>query len=632
MSVMNPGSIPLGQPTPLDEQGPASGLGQLPQAQNPGPQQPQPYIPEWSQPLNLELQRLQGGMAQLDKDEFSNSLLPEHAQAMRQQLGGRVAVLQQSQQRAQAKAQQTQKAAAMDAEALQFSIQQTHSVKEAQGTQQVVGRYVDPVTGRGFYTVPEGGKNGKRSIVHDNELEPDASGQEGGQSPGSIGASAPVPEQNVAPVTQPGQSQSLQDVAAKVTGKSGESKNSPETPPLGGQSRQGGSLPRILNASGEDITERQAQQYRDMQGTPRDELGRPTGPPPAREGEMGGGKSGKLQPLTDAGLRQLYQRADAAVPRLRPNASPHLQLHRQEQVGTLAQKMADNHNARLRHDEHRESIRLQAEANQKLQAQQHKEKLEMDLQQHRQKLEQTALTNKTEQGFKPEHLVDLIHKTRNTVEDRYQDYLKDAAKAFKDGGTKARDEAMARIPETLATPTARALTVEKEIQTTMDLFNKHSGRGQPGGEQNRPGAPVSLGDKKDQDAADALEKRRQAAEGGKPTEGPRRAYPAAEGVGLPSQQAGSAPSQAAAQALPPVDTAAGMFYRGRLTFKGGDQATTKRLREARDRAASAGSSGRARKIAEAARIYDSYGNHKELSAEAKQKLEEGFKLAGLKLE
>lgn len=330
MGTYGMGQIPMQAPP---------GMFQQPQARGPqGSQGQAPPMPlPWGQPDEIELAQLQQGLRSVQRDSAQGIISGPTAQQATQKIHGQLQPLLGRQQQAQTQAAQKAEQAAMKDAAMQEGIYNVHQTTRAKNFQQVVGTFVDPVTGKPFHAVPT--KDGSWDLVKPKDWEMPA--EEGAMGDtGTIGAKVAVGEKDQAPIVEPGQQgqgeqqpQTLEQIAARASGQQ------PAAPV---------STPRVLNAAGEDITARQDRQFGQTLATPRDELGRPTGPPP---GEPGSGTEQAGQHLSQQGLQELFRRADSAVPRLPPGANEHLQLHRQELVSQLVSKMVDNHHGHLRAQE-----------------------------------------------------------------------------------------------------------------------------------------------------------------------------------------------------------------------------------------------------------------------------------------
>lgn len=315
---------PLGYPT---ETPPSHHANRLPAQPRPAlisqtqttPQAP-PAPPEpFTQADLIQMQRLQGALSTINKQVYSAEIEPEDGQDLKAQVHKQLGPLTQRQQATKQQAQQQAKQQMMDASALQESIEQTHAVKQAEGFPQTVASFTDPVTGRTehFYQSKRGDWKPLEFAVATGEEERQA--QQFDNTPDS-GSTAPPMTAAAAPEPEGQQPLTMDQFGAQMKGQA----------PTGNSSSQ--PSPQILNQFGE-----QQQPGQSTRGE-RDEWGRPTG------------AAGQDT------FAEMYRRADRAIPRLGPNATPAMHLHRQEQVAQLANRQLDRLTLAQEHREREKSL------------------------------------------------------------------------------------------------------------------------------------------------------------------------------------------------------------------------------------------------------------------------------------
>jgi hypothetical protein len=150
---------PLGYPVGPPPQHRANRIANMPQGPMPGfpqqgprppaPPQPPPPPPEpFTQADSIQLQRLHGGLADINKQLYSGELDEEGAADLKAQVHAQLGPLTARQEATQQKAQQKAQQQMMQQTALQEAMEQQHAVFRAKGLQDRVVTYTDPVTGR----------------------------------------------------------------------------------------------------------------------------------------------------------------------------------------------------------------------------------------------------------------------------------------------------------------------------------------------------------------------------------------------------------------------------------------------------------------------------------------------------
>lgn len=434
-------------------------------------QQPQPMPLPWGQPDEIELAQLQQGLRSVQRDAAQNTISPPTAQEATQKIHGQLQPLLARQQQAQSQQTQKMTQAAMQDAAMQEGILNVHQKSRAKSFPETVAAFTDPVTGdtEHFYQDAKGSwkpvefsreeKRREREAKADEMFQLDEKQQQQGRQPQMPNFQEPAPlgpggvPQQVAPPRQQqprgfnlaGAIASTDPIAGvgqagEGVDESGPSTGIPASEELGQQppqtlrqvaARAMGlkaaapvSTPRILNAAGDDITASQHRQFGQTQATPRDELGRPTGPPP---GEPGSGME-EGQHLSQQGLQELFRRAEAAVPRLPQGADPHLQLHRQELVSGLVQKMVDNHHGHLR-----------AQERAQLTAQEHRQQEQSQAGEHQRKQEAESAENQRKEQARSE---ESQRKEQEKQEGADKESLAHRSQELRHITGDARDEAM----------------------------------------------------------------------------------------------------------------------------------------------------------------------------------------------
>jgi hypothetical protein len=361
------------------------------------PAPPEPF----TQADSIQLQRLQGGLATISQQVYSGQLDQAGGDELKAQVHAQLGPLMQRQQATKQQAQQQAKQQMMDASALQESIEQTHAVTQAEGFPQTVASFTDPVTGRTehFYQSKRGdwkplefavatGEEERQSEQFDNK--PDS----GFTAPPMTAAAAPEPEGQ--------QPMTMDQFGAQMKGQT------PSQAPS----------PQILNQFGE-----QQQPGQSTRGE-RDEWGRPTG------------AAG-----TDT-FAEMYRRADRAIPRLGPNATPSERLHRQEQVSQLANRQVDRLSAAQEHREREKSLAAEHDRTEKARAAEHKRSEDAkSAEAQRKEAAKTAAEKKADQEKIDEHRLKRIDKHQADIDkENYEKDPKSGGLLYPHGGDLPEDK------------------------------------------------------------------------------------------------------------------------------------------------------------------------------------------------
>jgi hypothetical protein len=244
----------------------------------------------------------------------------------------------------------------------------------------------------------------------------------------------------------------------------------PASPGQPGPSPPGQQSPpklRVLNALGEDITNKPQSQVQQ-----RDEWGRPTGPPP-------GADDGSMMPLA-----QFQAYANRAVPQVQVTPGmtreqyQHQLLERSKHVDSLVHQMTTNH---MRERQHASDMAAKAED--------HKEMARARREQYAANQEAVSKENRIKQqerldlrkngGLNAEQVVKLHQHHEDAVEKNYRA----AVKASKDLANPVP------VPAEISTPEKREALVQGRIGKAMDRLRQQQGEqaekpagGKPGGE------------------------------------------------------------------------------------------------------------------------------------------------------
>lgn len=326
------------------------------QGQQQAMQAPPPPDQDFSTSDNIRYMQLQAAQSQVEKQLSDNEIYPHEAEELKSQFMPQLTKLQQKKQATQARQAAQAKQQAMDGTAMEEAVRMAHRVARKNAFPAEVADMVDPVTGEHAHFVQDDKGNWKEvefARAHKKAemyaASPDQSflGEDPGLPPvqmatGESRSSLLGSSPNASPPEQQGQPVSIEQFGAQQ--RAGATDN-------GYQSAE---LPKILNSLGENI---------DRRLVPR--------------AEPGAGED--LNHVSVAAGKEFYKRANAMVPPLGPNASPHEQLARQQQVDELTRQQVSQHLLMKRHVADRKAASEEHKQKLELQAQMAKEKLEYDL-------------------------------------------------------------------------------------------------------------------------------------------------------------------------------------------------------------------------------------------------------------
>ncbi len=409
----------------------------------------------------LQLMKYRAGAATI-QDQLANHEISEfEAEQLMQQVLPTMTALEKRQQATQAKAQEQEKAKAMDQLALQWSVQQKHGDLEADSFPTRMRTLVNKVTGAAKDYVPTSLGKWEPVDYGDEQIPP---------GPGSLAtlgagigaqmpAGAPLPAGSEAlPASQGGPAEPMpleqfgEQVRATYSGNKSDA------------------LPQIRNALGQNIDQRLI------------DSGEIPDPRKSAVKE-------DLDHISPEAGKQFYKNAVAMVPALPANANEHQRLAWQAQVDEIVRQQAGHHLFLKRHKATEEAARkahdYEREASVKTAVEIHKQKQQLDLDQLKAKAGINQELGKGVRGsITDEDLSKIItHYDTQVNHDRAAAQKRiEATGNPEPGSTKATNTGEDKLPISLL-PINHTITRDKLVETHLDAldaargFKKGAGKG-----------------------------------------------------------------------------------------------------------------------------------------------------------